>query len=68
MNVKDVMANSPSNRDNLIAAVKDMATACGLQNCEQISEERGATGAVRMIQREYIDLRERYFQLLKDRR
>lgn len=42
----------------LVEAAKEMARTCGLQNWEQISDPRGARGAVSMIQREYLSLRE----------
>jgi hypothetical protein len=41
-----------------------MATACGLQNSEQVETPDAAIAAVRMIEREYLDLRDRYCQLL----
>ncbi len=40
--------------EELIEAVKEMAKVCNLQNWEQISEEHGAIGAIRMIQDEYL--------------
>ena len=45
---------------DLIAAVKDMAEKCHLQNSEQISELQGAIGAVLMIRLEYLDLLKKY--------
>lgn len=51
---------------DLINAVRDMATTCKLQNCEQIVEAHGAIGAVRMIQAEYLELRNRYLAARKE--
>lgn len=48
------------NVDALIREIKEMATKCRLENCEQICEINGAIGAVRMITREYLDLKENY--------
>jgi len=52
--------------NRLVDTVKAMATACHLQNCEQITEENGAIGAVVMIQYEYLDLLDRYLRLKKE--
>lgn len=44
----------------LVSDIKAMAVACGLQNADQIDANPTANGAVRMIQRQFLDLRESY--------